>query len=293
VTSRTPLRLSAEVTYPVPPLSLPDPARLPDAVALTQYPSVSLFLERAQAAKPDVTLSDENARAIAEICVRLDGLPLAIELAAAHVRALPPRTLLARLQPRLKLLTGGPQDLDARQRTMRATIDWSYDLLPQSDKTVFARLGVFVGGCRLEAAEEVCVLDHEAEIDVLESILSLVEKSVVQRREDPDGEPRFWMLETIGEYALATLEDEFAETAGRHALHYLGLTEAADTRGADQRSWITRLESDYENLRAALRWTFEHGHEETALRFVIGLSRFWESQLRRVTRPGNGTSGRL
>ena len=196
VTSRTPLRLSGERTYPVPPLELAE--------------SVRLFAARAHAAALDFDVTEENEDAVAGICRRLDGLPLAIELAATRIRSLPPPALLRRLDQRLKLLTGGAQDLDERQRTLRATIDWSYELLPQAERDLFARLGVFVGGSRLDAAEALC---GAIEIDVLDGLQSLVEKSLLRQRPDPDGEPRFWMLETIREFALGLL-DEAGDAGG-------------------------------------------------------------------------------
>ena len=202
VTSRTRLRLSGERTYPVPPLELPNPEQLVDAGALMEYEAVRLFVERAQAATSDFAVTDVNVQAVAEICIRLDGLPLAIELAAPRVRALPAPALLRRLDQRLRLLTGGAQDVDERQRTLRATLEWSYDLLLDSEKVVFAELGTFIGGCRLEAAEAVCDPRGELGLELLGSLESLVEKSLLLQRADPDGEPRFWMLETIREFAI-------------------------------------------------------------------------------------------
>ena len=156
MTSRTPLHLSGEHEFPVPPLVLPDPAHLPELASMSQYEAVALFVERARAVKADFAVTNANAPAVAEICVRLDGLPLAIELAAARAKLLSPQALLARLEQRFDLLTGGPRDMPARQQTLRATIDWSYGLLGPDEQTLFARLAVFVGGCTLEAAEAVC-----------------------------------------------------------------------------------------------------------------------------------------
>ncbi len=184
-TSRTPLHLSGERTYAVPPLALPDRERPANAADLEESEAVRLFVERAHAAATDFALTDDNAEAVAEICVRLDGLPLAIELAAPRVRALTPAALLRRLDQRLKLLTGGAQDLDERQRTLRATIEWSHDLLLEDEKVLFARLGSFVGGCRLEAAEALCDPDGSLETDVLDGLGSLLEKSLLRRRDGP------------------------------------------------------------------------------------------------------------
>ena len=198
VTSREVLRLSAETDYPVPPLSHPDPKRLPPLERLTQYEAVTLFMERAQAVKATFTLTNENAPAVAEICHRLDGLPLAIELAAARVRVLPPQRMLVELGHRLSFLIGGGRDLPARQKTLRGAIDWSHALLTDDEQKLFRRLGVFVGGCALEAIEAVCNIENN--LRVLETLESLVDKSLVKQSE-AHGEPRFAMLETIREYA--------------------------------------------------------------------------------------------
>jgi predicted ATPase/class 3 adenylate cyclase len=244
VTSRTPLHLSGEQVYEVPPLGLPDSALAMSVEALTQYESVALFIERAIAAKSGFATTNENAPAIAEICVRLDGLPLALELAAARVRVLSPQALLARLDERMKLLTGGAQDLDERQRTLRATIDWSYDLLSEQEKGLFVRLSVFAGGCRVEAAEAVVDPqgEGETETDLLDGLSSLVDKSLLRQREDPDGEPRFWMLETIREYATQTLRTSPHASAlsERHARYFLAFAEQAapELEGPAQRFWV-------------------------------------------------------
>jgi predicted ATPase/class 3 adenylate cyclase len=257
VTSRTPLRLSAERTYAVPPLALPDTGRLWDTAALAACESVSLFVERAQAADANFAVTDDNARSVAEICVHLDGLPLAIELAAPRVRALPPAALLRRLGDRLKLLTGGAHDLDERQRTLRATIEWSYDLLPDAERALFARFGVFVDGCRLDAAEALC----KADIDILDGLQLLVENSLLRRRSDSDGEPRFWMLETIREYACELLAAS-GEAEQAHCRHSLYFTEAAEqldveSRTADHAAVLASLDDERANLRAALDWARE------------------------------------
>ena len=214
VTSRIPLRLSGEHEYPVPPLDLPDPAHLPEIASLSQYEAVALFIERARAVKADFAVTNANAPAVAEICVRLDGLPLAIELAAARAKLLSPQALLARLEQSLDLLTGGPRDLPARQQTLRATIDWSYDLLGPDEQTLFARLAVFAGGCTLAAAEAVCGGDG-----LLTGLSTLVDNNMLRQEEQPDGEPRFTMLETIRAYALERLEPsgEADEIRRRHA----------------------------------------------------------------------------
>jgi predicted ATPase/class 3 adenylate cyclase len=235
-TSRAALRLYGEHEFPVPPLSLPDPKRPLPPESLTQYEAVRLFVERAKAVKPDFSVTNENAPAVAEICVRLDGLPLAIELAAARIRLLPPKAMLARLGSRLKLLTGGARNLPERQRTLRGAIEWSYGLLPPEERTLFARLSVFAGGRTLDAMEAIC--NPEGELDVLEGVQSLLEKSLIRQEEGPEGEPRFLMLETIHEYAREKLEEskEAEETKAAHAGYFLAMSEEAEPelKGPDQ-----------------------------------------------------------
>jgi predicted ATPase/class 3 adenylate cyclase len=264
-TSRTPLHLSGERTFPVPPLDLPE--------------SVRLFAERAHAATLEFDVTEENEEAVAEICRRLDGLPLAIELAAPRIRSLPPAALLRRLDQRLKLLTGGAQDLDERQRTLRATIEWSYELLPEAERKLFAQLGVFVGGSRLEAAEALC---HSIGIDVLDGLQSLVEKSLLRQRADADGEPRFWMLETIREYAVELLDaaGTLDEARRVHAEWFLGLAEHVDleSRTGDQAALFDRLDADNDNLRAALDWAEETGDGVLMLRLATALWGFWATR---------------
>jgi predicted ATPase/class 3 adenylate cyclase/Tfp pilus assembly protein PilF len=278
-TSRLPLHLRGEKVYAVPalPLATPDDAKAPEWLA--QYAAVALFIERARDARSDFAVTVANAPAIAEVCTRLDGLPLAIELAAARVRLLPPEALLARLSTRL--LTGGARDLEARQQTMRATIAWSEALLTPAERVLFRRLAVFVGGCTLEAAETVCVEPEGAEplgLDVLEGLSTLVDHSLVQQWEE-DGEPRFGLLHTIREYALERLEGSGeAEVLRRaHAAFFLTLAEQAEPEltGPEARAWLARLEREHGNLRAALGWARERGEAETGLRLVAALERFW------------------
>jgi predicted ATPase/DNA-binding CsgD family transcriptional regulator len=278
-TTRAVLRLSGEHDFPVPPLALPDPRHLPDLEALSQYEAVALFIQRARAAKPDFGVTSANAPAVAEICARLDGLPLAIELAAAQVRLLPPQALLARLGSRLKLLVGGARDLPARQQTLRGTIDWSYGLLDPGEQMLFARLAVFVGACSLEAAGAVCDAGGDLPIDVLEGLASLVDKSLL-RQEEAEGEPSFGMLETIREYATERLEagGDAEMLRRRHAERYLALIERAEPglTGPQQGAWLERLEREHDNLRAALGWALERDEAELGLRFAGALGRFWE-----------------
>ena len=273
VTSRVPLHITGEQEYPVPPLSLPDAKHLPPVETLSQYEAVSLFIQRAQGVKPDFEVTNDNAPAVAEICARLDGLPLAIELAAARIRLLPPQAMLSRLQSRLKLLTGGAKDLPARQQTLRNTIEWSYDLLSEGEKKLFRRLAVFVGGRTLEAVEAVCNADGDLGVDVLEGVQSLVDKSLLQEREGVGGEPRFVMLETIHEFAREELEEsgEGEEIKRQHAEYFLDLAEkvAPNMRGAQRRQSLGILEAEHYNLRSALGWAVEQGQTQIGLRLAL------------------------
>src|SRR5439155_23187474 len=272
----------AEHEFAVPPLELPDLAHLPDHAALALSPSVALFLQRAQAVKPEFQLTTSNARAVAEICIRLDGLPLAIALAAARMKLLSPQVLLARLSRRLAILTGGARDVPARQQTLRNTIEWSYLLLNAWEQRLFRWLSVFVGGCMLQTAEAVCTWSDDGVGQVLDGIASLVDKSLLQRLEqagEGSEEPRLMMLETIREYGLEALtasgEVEVARQA--HADYFLLLAEEAEPalKGPLLVVWLERLEREHDNLRAALHWAVEGGKTEMALRFGIALERFW------------------
>jgi predicted ATPase len=253
VTSREILHLSAEHLFPVPPLSLPDLTQLPDYKQLSQYASVSLFLQCARALKPDFELALTNAPAVAEICVRLDGLPLAIELAAARIRLLPPQALLARLAQRLQILTGGSRSLPERQQTLRYTIQWSYDLLNEQEQRLFRLLSIFVRGCTLEAAEAVWGTSGDAsdvrKSSVLDGAASLIDKSLLQQIEQEGEEPRLAMLETIREYGLEMLDasGEMEATQHAHAAYYLALAETAESVpfGPQQAIWFKRLEREY------------------------------------------------
>jgi non-specific serine/threonine protein kinase len=279
VTSRAALHLSGEHEFPVPPLELPDPKHLPDLEALSQCEAVTLFIQRARAARPDFQVTNANAPAVAELCARLDGLPLAIELAAARVKLLSPQALLARLGRRLDLLTGGPRDLPARQQTLRSAIAWSFGLLEPDEQAMFARLAVFVGGCTLDAVEAVCHPGDDQPLAVLDSLASLVDRSLLRQVEGTEGEPRFGMLETIREYAAERFEESGdAETGQRHAEYYLALAEQAapELLGPHQRTWLERLEREHDNLRAALGWALEHDEEKVGIRLAVVLGHFWE-----------------
>ncbi|MEM8532021.1 MAG: tetratricopeptide repeat protein [Chloroflexota bacterium] len=285
VTSRTVLRISGENRFVVPPLSLPhtSTAEQPtDLATLQQSPALSLFVERARAANPDFTLDAENAPVVSEICTRLDGFPLAIELAAAWLRLLEPQELLTRLNNRLNVLTGGARDLPAHQQTLRRTLDWSYDLLVETEKQLFTQLGVFVSGCSLEAAEAVCQLDTHPEEPLLDHLVSLLDKSMLFRADSHGSsiaELRFGMLETIREYALEQLlaGDGADAVYQHHAAYYLDLAERAEPEllGPSQEMWLKRLEQEHDNLRAALQWALEQYQTDTVVRIAGAIWRFW------------------
>jgi predicted ATPase/DNA-binding CsgD family transcriptional regulator len=277
VTSREVLRLSGEHEYPVPPLVVPDPAEPPSLADLPIYESVALFLQRARAAKPDFMLTGENATAVAAICARLDGLPLAIELAAARLRLFNPRQLLDRLDGRFEILKGGPRDLPARQRTLHDTIDWSYQLLEEGEQRLFWRLGVFVGGRTIAAIEAICAPDLP--IDLLDGLESLLHKSLLYQEEGPGGEPRFIMLETIHEFARERLAESGEEQVmrDRHLEYFLGLAEemAPGYWRKDQLRLLTKTEAERGNLRAAFDWGLESGQIEAAARLISSMDYFW------------------
>jgi predicted ATPase/class 3 adenylate cyclase/ATP/maltotriose-dependent transcriptional regulator MalT len=269
VTSRSLLRLSAERELPVPPLA--------------QAEALELFVERAQAVDPRFQITDENAPAVAAICARLEGLPLAIELAAARTKLLPPDALLARLRESLDLLSGVAHDMPERHRTLRAAVRWSYDNLEPSEQRLFARLAVFVGGCTVEAAEAACGADEKSPTAVLDGLEALAGNSLLRRDERP-GEPRFLMLETIRELARERLDEsgEADAVRERHARYYAGLAESAfrELSGPRQDAWLDRLDSELDNLRAAVLWSIEQPSPEAALRILGSTVRFWEARAR-------------
>jgi predicted ATPase/class 3 adenylate cyclase len=281
VTSREILRLSAEQEFPVPPMELPDVAHLPPLDALTQYEAVSLFIQRAKAVHAGFAITDENAPAVAEICARLDGLPLAIELAAARVRVLSPQAILDRLAQRLTLLTGGARDVPRRQQTLRDAIAWSYDLLDEAERVLFSRLAVFVGGWSLEAADAVCNPAVSLPMDILDALGSLVDKSLLRRTDTDTGEPRFRMLQVIREYAverLAEMEDA-DQVHERHARFFARLAEEAEPhlQGKDQARWLDTLEMEHDNLRSSLEWLHQ-GDSRAAQWLGWHLWRFWQKR---------------
>jgi predicted ATPase/class 3 adenylate cyclase len=278
-TSRAPLRLAGEREFPVPPLPLPEPERATDPAALIRYDSVALFVRRATAVAPGFRLTGEDGPAVAELCRRLDGLPLAIELAAARVKLLPPPALLARLRDRFGLLSGGARDAPARHQTLRRAIDWSFALLSPAERALFERLAVFAGGFTLEAAEAVCAAPGDPPLPVLDGMAALLDQSLLDRVAGAGGGPRFRLLESIREYALERLEASGAGAALRraHAAYYLALAERAEPRlwGASESDWLDLLAADEDNLRAALGWAIESGEAEPGLRLGGALWRYW------------------
>jgi predicted ATPase/serine/threonine protein kinase len=295
VTSRAALHVYGEHEFPVPPLALPDPRSTPAVVALLQYPAVALFVQRAVAAKPGFELNRENAPAVVEICARLDGLPLAIELAAARVKVLSPASMLTRLASRLQLLTGGARDLPQRQQTIRAAMDWSYDLLSPAEQKLLRRLSVFVGGCTLEGVEAVCDTNGDLDLDLLDGMASMVDKSLMQQVEQTKGESRFRMLETIREYALEKLEasGEKPLTKRAHAAYCLVLAEekAAEHTGAEGGESLEHLAFEHDNFRAALEWLTETADAKWGLRLGTALFPFWE--MREYLAEGRDMLGKL
>ena len=286
VTSRAVLHIRGDHEFPVPPLALPDLTHLPESEMLSQYAAVALFLERAKAVRPDFQLTLANAHAIAEICVRLDGLPLAIELAAARIKLLPPQALLARLGHRLQVLTSGARDAPVRQQTLRNTLVWSYDLLDAEEQRLFRRLSVFVRGCTLEAVEGLYTALGERPADVLDGVASLMDKSLLRQVEPEGEEPRLLMLATIREYGLEVLASsgEMESSRQAHAAYYLALVEQAELElgGPQQGAWLERLEREHDNLRAALQWSLEQAGDEgaqqrreIALRLAGAMYMFW------------------
>ncbi len=321
-TSRAALRLSGEHELPVPPLALPETKAAPAPAVLLGSPAVALFCTRAQAVRPDFALSEANAAAVVAICRRLDGLPLALELAAARTRVLPAAALLARLGQGIGVLSGGPRDLPVRQRTLRDTIAWSHALLAPVEQTLFRRLAVFAGGCTLAAAEAVCADDPDpAETDsespvaptivgahgvrpsrrqpraaelaedtastdmptlaaaaILDALTALIENNLVIEREGAAGQPRFLMLETIREFALAQLaaSDEVEELCGRLLRHLTALAEMASPRiERGDHDWLVQVDAERHNIRAALAWTAERGATEAGMLLAAALIHYW------------------
>jgi predicted ATPase/transcriptional regulator with XRE-family HTH domain len=278
ITSRSGLRLRGEYEFPVPPLEPPSATRDAQAEDIQRCAATALFWERAQAVRPDLDLEPETASLIAEICRKLDGLPLAIELAAARVKHLPLAAIREQLEHRLELLVGGQLDLPLRQRAIRDTVAWSHDLLGSREQTLFRRLSVFAGGWSLDALDNVAGGADDTGGDLLDGISTLVDQSmVVLEPNRPD--PRYNMLDVVREYAAARLSDagETDEIERRHALHYLKLCEAAEPQlvGAGHKDWFRRLDVDRGNLRRGIAWTIDHSETVLALRYTIALWRYW------------------
>jgi predicted ATPase/class 3 adenylate cyclase/Tfp pilus assembly protein PilF len=281
VTSRAPLHLRAEKVIPVPPLELPPLKEALDLQPLSQYSAVQLFIQRAQSVRPDFKVTNENAPAVAEICHQLDGLPLAIELASARTKMLSPRALLARLGHRFVVLRGGTRDLPERQHTLFSAIDWSYNLLDESQKRMLRRLSVFAGGWTFEAAEAICNAEGEEPIEVFEGLDILMDNNLLKPPEEQYGEPRLRMLETIREFAHEQLIDSGeAESAHqRHTQYYLSLVERVDTEMQHSAMLVRlrQLEAELDNFRAAMSWSLEQGQTECALRIAMALWHCWET----------------
>ncbi|MBI4310202.1 MAG: tetratricopeptide repeat protein [Chloroflexi bacterium] len=279
-TSRVRLHLRGEHLFPVPPLALPDPTQPPVVESLMQYAAIALFVERATKVQPRFALTAENAAAVCTICTQLDGLPLAIELAAAHSRLLPPQAMVSKLEPRLPLLAGGQADLPARQKTLRNTLDWSHNLLQPDEQRLFHHLAVFAGGFTLGAAEAVCTALGMARLGVLNGLDSLVNGSLLQQEDYSQPEPRFHMLQTVREYAQEWLKKsgEAGYTRRQCLVYFLALAEEAEPelRGPQQEAWLDRLEREHDNFRAALaHGVAEEDATEDALRLAAALMRFW------------------
>ena len=278
VTSRESLRVRGEQEFEVPPLDVPEASDLVPFEAISQYGAVALFVNRASAIKPRFRLTHNNAAAIVKICRRLDGLPLAIELAAARIRVMSPEDILARLEQRLPILTGGPRDLPLRQQSMRATIAWSYGLLEADEQALFRRLSIFVGGCLPDAVE--AVAGDEPRPTVLSGLGSLAAKSLVRTHESTTNETRLDVLETVREYGLEQLEasGDLALIRRRHAFFYLALAEQAESMllTGEQVRWVRRLELEYDNLRALMAWARDGAvDDEIGLRLTGALAWFW------------------
>ena len=266
-----------EQEYPVPPLLLPDHDQFESLEIITGCEAVQLFVQRAQAVKPDFQLTNQNARDVVEICSRLDGLPLAIELAAARCKLFSPKMLCERLESRLDTLVGGSYDLPDRMRTLRGSIDWSFNLLSDQEKKLFSRLSVFQGSRSIEAVIAVCAEDLS--VDIFQTMESLLNKSLIHQEESPEGEIRLIFLGSIHEYALEQLEqygqvDQFSK---RHAEYFASFAEKAEPElfKDEQAYWFSQIKAEKDNLRSAINWAFDHGHAELSLRIISALREYW------------------
>jgi predicted ATPase len=281
VTSQAPLHIYGEHELPVPALAVPDLRSVPQAPeALSRFAAIALFVERAKAVKHDFMLGKENATAVATICSRLDGLPLAIELAASRVKVLSPAAMLSRLESSLNLLTGGARDLPVRQQTLRGTVNWSYSLLNAAEQSLVRRLSVFTGGCTLEAVEAVCDTKGDLGVDVLDGMSSMVDKSLIQQIEQPGVEPRFLMLSAIREYALERLVESGEEFVTRraHSAFYIVLAEERGEELTSHPEWLERFELEHQNFRDALEFLIRTADADWGMRLGAALFHFWESR---------------
>ena len=280
--SREVLHLRGEQEYPVPPLGIPEASALPPPDSLSRFDAVALFVQRARAVRPDFELAAENASAVAAICIRLDGLPLAIELAAARSKLFEPKAILARLDRSLTLLTSSVRGVPERQRTLRGALAWSHDLLDTPERALFRRLAVFVGACTVDSARTICDPSDELGLDVLDILSSLVDKSLLKPARSPDGEPRFLMLKTIREYGLERLTEsgEAELVQRRHEDHFVDLARRAEPEllGLHPTEWLDRLDSAQDDLRAAIQRAADDGRVEVALDTAAALWRFWQQR---------------
>jgi predicted ATPase/serine/threonine protein kinase len=294
ITSQALLHVYGENEFPVPPLAAPDLRSVPTAPgALSRFPAVALFLERAKAVKHDFKITKENAPAIAAVCARLDGLPLAIELAASRIKLLSPTTMLTRLESSLSLLTGGARDLPLRQQTIRGTVNWSYSLLNTAEQSLFRRLSVFTGGCTLEAVEAVCDTKGDLGLNVLDGMASMVDKSLIQQLGEASAERRFLMLSTLREYALERLAESSEEFATRraHAAYYVVLAEECGGELTTHPEWLERFDLEHQNFREALEFLIRTADADWGMRLGSALFHFWE--MREHFAEGRGLLDRL
>jgi predicted ATPase/serine/threonine protein kinase len=293
VTSQALLHVYGEHEFPVAPLATPNPTSVPTPATLSRFPAIQLFVERAKAVKPDFALTKENAAAIAAICTRLDGLPLAIELAASRSKLLSPAAIMTRLESSLNLLSTGARDLPVRQQTLRGTVDWSYNLLSAAEQNLFRRLSVFVGGCTLEAVEAVCDTKADLGLDVLDGMASMVDKSLIQQQELAGVEARFHMLSTIREYALECLTESGEQhlTRRAHAAYYVVLAEECGAELNTHPEWLERFDLEQHNFREALDFLIRTGETDWGMRLGSALFHFWE--MREHFGEGRALLGRL
>ena len=279
VTSRNVLNVTGEHEYQVPQLPVPLQDKIYSITELITVPAVELFINRAQSVKPGFQLDDSSKMAVSEICRQLDGLPLAIELAAARIKIFSPQALMRRLANNLDILTSNSSDRPDRHRTLKNAIDWSYSLLSPVEQTLFRRLSVFRGGCTLEAAEAVCFPDYSANSDILEIVTGLIDKSLLQSEDQPDGEPRFYLLETIKLYGQEKLQKslELEAIMDNYVTYFSQLIHDAEKHltGSDQGIWLDYLERELDNVRTVLTWLENRGDAQLGLKLAVSSWRYW------------------